>query len=250
MTMARFHDWKVVVTGGTRGIGRGVVECFLQEGAHVVATYNKNEQEANLLREQLSEYGNHLFLEKFDVSNSQDVKEFYKRYEERWDRLDVLVNNAGITSDQVTALMTDDEWKRVLNINLDGTFFMSRAAIPLMMRNRFGRIIHMSSISGKMGMSGQVNYSATKAAQVAMAQVMAKEVGKKGITVNAVCPGFIETDMIAYMTDEQKRAVLNEIPVRRLGKVSDVANVVTFLALRESAYITGTSIDVSGGLGS
>ncbi|OFZ17173.1 MAG: beta-ketoacyl-ACP reductase [Bdellovibrionales bacterium GWA2_49_15] len=248
--MTRFHDWKVVVTGGTRGIGRGIVEAFLQQGAYVMATYTKNDQEANLLKEELSQFGDKLFLEKFDISNSEEVKQFYSRLEERWDRLDVLVNNAGIKSDQITALMKDEEWKRVLSINLDGTFFMSRSAIPLMMKNRFGRIIHISSISGKMGLSGQVNYSATKAAQVAMSQVMAKEVGKKGITVNAVCPGFIETDMIASMTDEHKREIISEIPVRRLGLASDVAHVVTFLATRESSYITGTSIDVSGGLGS
>ncbi len=247
--MTRFYDWKIIVTGGTRGIGRGLVEAFLKEGAFVIATYTKNDQEANCLKVQLPQYADKLVLEKFDVSNSEEVKQFYSRFETRWDRLDVLVNNAGIKNDQVTALMSDDAWKQVMNINLDGTFFMSRAAIPLMMKNRFGRIIHMSSISGKSGLPGQANYSATKAAQVAMAQVMAKEVGKKGITVNAVCPGFIETEMISYMTDEQKRATLAEIPVRRLGQVADVANVVTFLATRESAYITGTSIDVSGGLG-
>ncbi len=247
--MTRFHDWKIIVTGGTRGIGRGIVEAFLKEGAFVVATYTKNDQEANLMKEQLAEFGNKLLLEKFDVSKSEEVKQFYQRLETRWDRLDVLVNNAGIKHDQVTALMTDDEWKQVMNINLDGTFFMSRTAIPLMMKNRFGRIIHISSVSGKSGLPGQTNYSATKAGQIAMAQVMAKEVGKKGITVNAVCPGFIETEMISYMNDEQKRATLAQIPVRRLGLPSDVANVVTFLSTRESAYITGTSIDVSGGLG-
>lgn len=243
-----FTNKVVVVTGGTRGIGRGVTESFLKGGARVVATYASNDEAAKSFKAEIGQLGELLELRKFDVSNEEEVTSFYHFIEETYQKLDILVNNSGIRKDSVLALMASDDWTKVMDINLKGTFLMSKAAVPLMMRNRFGRIVNMSSVGGSLGLAGQANYAASKAGQVALSKSLSKEVGKKGITINNICPGFIETELIADLPAEQVKEYKKQVPLRRFGKVSEVANSVLFLSSDESGYITGSTIEVSGGL--
>jgi 3-oxoacyl-[acyl-carrier protein] reductase len=243
-----FTDKIVVVTGGTRGIGRGVTESFLKSGARVVATYASNDEAAKSFKAELGELGEFLELRKFDVSNEEEVTSFYHFIEETYQKIDVLVNNSGIRKDSVLALMPSDDWSKVMDINLKGTFLMTKAAVPLMMRNRFGRIVNMSSVGGSLGLAGQANYAASKAGQVALSKSLSKEVGKKGITINNICPGFIETELIADLPADQVKEYKKQVPLRRFGKVSEVANAVLFLSSDESGYITGTTLEISGGL--
>ena len=246
--MFNFENQKVIVTGGTRGIGKGITEAFLKSGATVVATYASNDQAANEFKESLGDLSKNLILNKFDVSDSKAVEAFYQNFEKEFGELHVLVNNSGIRKDNLAMMMSDEDWNKVIDINLSGSFYMAKHALKLMMSGRYGRIINMSSVGGTIGLSGQSNYAASKAAQVAMSKSMAKEVGKKGITVNNVCPGFIETELIADLPAEQVKEYKKQVPLRRFGKVEDVAHAVQFLASKEASYITGTSLEVTGGL--
>jgi len=247
--MKRFMHKIIVVTGGTRGIGRAMTLAFLQEGASVIATYASNDAAALEFKESLGEMGLRLFLEKFDVSDSSQVTQFFKVLEDKFNSCHILINNSGIRQDAMVAMMKDQEWQRVLAVNLDGTFHMSRGVIPLMMKNRWGRIISISSIGGELGLAGQANYAATKAAQIGFSKSLSKEVARKGITVNVVCPGFIETEMITDLPQQLKEEYLKQIPARKFGRPEDVANAVLFLASDQASYITGSKINVSGGLG-
>ncbi|OUR97492.1 beta-ketoacyl-ACP reductase [Halobacteriovorax marinus] len=243
-----FKDRIVVVTGGTRGIGRGVTENFLKNGARVVATYASNDEAAQSFKVSLGELGENLDLRKFDVSVEEEVIAFYNYLEETYDKLDILVNNSGIRKDNVLALMPTDDWSRVMDINLKGTFLMSKLAVPQMMKNRYGRIVNMSSVGGALGLAGQANYAASKAGQVALSKSLSKEVGKKGITINNICPGFIETELIADLPAEQVKEYKKQVPLKRFGRIDEVAHAVLFLSSEESGYITGTTLEVSGGL--
>lgn len=238
----------VIVTGGTRGIGAGISRAFLQQGARVIATYARNDEKALAFKASLAELGESLTLRKFDVSCEEEVLAFYQFFADNFDRLDVLVNNSGIKRDAVCALMESDDWKKVMEVNLDGTFYMCKSAITHFMQNRFGRIINMSSIAGTMGIAGQVNYTASKAAQMGFSKSLAKEVAKKGITVNCICPGFIETELIENLPAEQIKEYKKQVPMRRFGKVEEVAAAVLFLASPLASYITGTEINITGGL--
>lgn len=243
-----FTGQTVIITGGTRGIGAGMTKEFLKAGANVVATYTSNDEKAMLFKEENIQYQSQLDIQKFDVTNIEQVKSFFTYLDDKYESLEVLVNNSGIRQDSVMALMSDDQWSRVLDVNLNGTFYMSREIIPRFMSKRYGRIIQMSSIGGELGLAGQANYAASKAAQLALSKALAKEVAKKKITVNCVCPGFIETELISDLPAEQVSEYKKTVPMKRFGNVSDVANAVMFLASRNSSYITGTSINVSGGL--
>jgi len=246
--MQDFTGQHIIVTGGTRGIGRGITEGFLQAGATVVATYTSNDQAAQELALAVADFPGQLDLRKFDVSNVAEVGTFFQYIEDRYPAIDVLVNNSGIRRDAVMALMSDEEWSQVLAVNLNGTFFMTRKIIPIMMKKRYGRIVNISSVGAELGLPGQANYAASKAAQVAMSKTLAKEVGKKGITVNSLCPGFIETELLADLTPEQKKTYTSQVPLRRFGKIQEVVHGVLFLASREASYISGTSLNISGGL--
>ncbi len=246
--MFDFNDQRVIVTGGTRGIGAGIASAFLQAGATVIATYASNDAYANDFKNKNEQYVSKLDIQKYDVASSQDVKNFFKYLDEKYPSLEVLVNNSGIRQDAVAALMTDEQWQKVLDINLTGTFYMSREIIPRFMANRFGRIINISSLGGDIGFQGQANYAASKAGQLAVTKSLSKEVAKKGITVNCVSPGFIDTELIGDLPEEQRKEYLKMIPLKRFGKVQEVAHAVLFLAGREASYITGTSITVAGGL--
>lgn len=246
--MFNFNDQRVIVTGGTRGIGKALTKEFLKAGATVIATYARNDEAATLFKAELGELSERLDIRKFDVTKSDEVKTFYQYIEETYPSVEVLVNNSGIRRDNVMALMSEDDWNLVLNTNLNGTFLMSKEIIPLFMKNRFGRIINMSSVGGSLGLPGQANYAASKAGQVALSKTLSKEVGKKGITVNNVCPGFIETELIADLPAEQIKEYKKQVPLKRFGRPEEVAHAVMFLASKEAGYITGSSLEITGGL--
>jgi len=243
-----FTGQTAVVTGGTRGIGRGVATAFIEAGAVVIATYAGNESAAAAFATELGPLSERLKLERFDVSDYDAVESFYRRLEEEYETLEVLVNNAGIRRDSVVGMMPPEDWQRVVDVNLKGTFAMSKFAVHKMMQARYGRIITVTSPSGRIGFAGQANYAATKAGQVAFTRSLAREVAKRGITVNCVSPGFIDTDFIGDLPEEQRQEYRGMIPVRRFGKPADVANAVLFLAARGTAYVTGATLEVTGGL--
>ncbi len=244
----KFKNKVVVVTGGTRGIGRGIVHAFLKEGAMVIATYVGNTERAVMSKEEFKDYGDRYDVYQCDVRNETEVVELYKQIEEKYLKLDILVNNSGIRKDQLTATMEVSDWNDVINTNLTGTFIMSKHAVLLMMKKRFGRIINMSSVGGEIGLPGQANYAASKAGQVAISQVLSKEVAKRGITVNNVLPGFIDTELISDLPKDLKDEYLKTVPMKRFGNVNEVAAAVLFFASDEASYITGASLCVDGGL--
>jgi len=246
--MFDFSNQRVIVTGGTRGIGAGIALAFLQSGATVIATYSSNDAAANEFKNKNEQYASKLDIQKYDVSSSKEVKDFFKYLDEKYPSLEVLVNNSGIRQDAIAALMSDEQWKNVLDVNLTGTFYMSREIISRFMANRFGRIINISSLGGDIGFQGQANYAASKAGQLALTKSLSKEVAKKGITVNCVSPGFIDTELISDLPEEKRKEYLKMIPQKLFGKVEEVAYAVMFLATREASYINGTTITVAGGL--
>lgn len=244
--MYQFSGQHVIVTGGTRGIGAGLSESFLKSGATVIATYSGNDEAARNFKEIHSLYGDKLILKKFNVANTSEVESFFNDYP--FPSLEVLVNNAGIRRDQIIASMNENDWDSVIDTNLKGSFNMTRFAVLAMMKNRYGRIINMSSVGGKLGLPGQANYAASKAGQIAMSLSVSKEVAKRNITINNVCPGFIETELLADLPEEQVKEYKSQVPMKRFGKVEEVAHAVLFFASRESSYITGATLDIAGGL--
>ena len=246
--MSQFNGQHVIITGGTRGIGSGITEAFLKQGAKVIATYSGNDDKARAFKEKMSLYGDHLILKKFDVANTSEVENFFKEVETLIPSLEVLVNNAGIRRDNIVASMNESEWDSVLDTNLKGTYNMTRFAVLAMMKNRYGRIINMSSVGGKLGLQGQANYAASKAGQIALSLSVSKEVAKRNITINNVCPGFIETELLSDLPEEQVKEYKSQVPMKRFGKVEEVAHAVLFFASREASYITGATLDIAGGL--
>jgi 3-oxoacyl-[acyl-carrier protein] reductase len=244
--MSRFLNQNVIVTGGTRGIGAGITSAFLKEGAYVYAIYAKNDEAAQSFKNELKEVGEKLKLVKLDVSNFKDCELFFKNLENT--KVDILINNSGIRHDQLIAAMDEKTWDDVLGINLKGTFNMTKFAVLNMMKQRYGRIVNISSIGGKLGLPGQANYAASKAGQIALSLSVSKEVGKRNITINNVCPGFIDTDLLKGLPVEQVKMYENQVPLKRFGKVEEVASAVLFLASKEASYITGSTLDVAGGL--
>jgi len=241
-----YSSYNVIVTGGTRGIGRAIVEAFLNAGAKVAATYAGNEAKAKELAEKYSE--DQLKLYKFDVSDYEQAEEFFRKYDEDFGTLQVLVNNAGIRKDSIVGMMPSDDWNVVLSVNLTGTYNMSKLAVMRMMSNRYGRIVSITSPSGSIGIEGQANYAASKAGQIGFTKSLSREVGKRKITVNCVSPGYIDTELIADLSPELVKQYKNQVPLKRFGSPEDVANAVMFLASEEASYITGTTLEVTGGL--
>lgn len=244
--MYDFTDQTVIVTGGTRSIGRAVTELFLKAGAKVIATYVSNKEAAETFKAELN--NGRLFIEQFDVSDYKAVEEFFSTFADKYGTLEILVNNSGIRKDSVLAMMSHEDFTRVMDINLTGVFNMCKFAVKEMMLNRYGRIINMTSPSGKFGFEGQANYSASKAGMVALSRSLSKEVAKRKITVNCVSPGFIDTDLISDLPEAMVKEYKKSIPVKRFGTPADVAHAVGFLAMKESAYITGSTVEVTGGL--
>lgn len=242
----KFENQTVIVTGGTRGIGRALSEAFLKEGAHVIATYAGNDAAAIKFKEAMGT--EKLTVKKCDVRDESAVVNFFNELETTHPKVEVLVNNSGIRKDQVTAMMSLAEWNDVISTNLTGTFLMSKHAVLKMMSNRYGRIVNMSSIGGQLGLPGQANYAASKAGQIAISKTLSKEVAKRGITVNNVLPGFIDTELLADLPEEQRKEYMKDVPMKRFGKVEEVAAAVLFLASKEASYITGACLEISGGL--
>ncbi len=243
MTLPGLSDRTVLVTGGTRGIGGAVTRAFIEAGARVVAVYGRNQVAAERFSTNVD--SERLKLVQLDVSDGAAVAEFFKAWE---GPLHVLVNNAGIRQDAIVGMMTDDQWSRVLQTNLGGSFYMAKQAVRLMSRARFGRIIQISSPSARLGLPGQANYAASKAGQEAMTRCLAAEVAKRKITVNCVAPGFVETELLADLSEETKQAYREMVPLGRFAAPAEVAAVVLFLASDAASYVTGTVVSVAGGL--
>lgn len=246
--MFSFEGQTVIVTGGTRSIGASIAKSFLKAGAKVVATYVGNDEAAQAFVAEQKEFADKLFIEKFDVSDYEVVENFFKCFPEKYGRLHILVNNSGIRRDAVLAMMTKENWDRVLDVNLTGTYTMCKFAVLLMMTEKYGRIINVTSPSGRFGFEGQANYAASKAGMVAMSRSLSKEVAKRKITVNCVSPGFIDTDLIADLPADLVTEYKQSVPMKRFGTPNEVAYAVMFLASHEASYITGSVLDVTGGL--
>ncbi len=236
-----------LVTGGSRGIGRAISIRMAEMGYHVLVNYKTNTEEANKTLEQIKQNGGNGELLPFDVSSKEQVQQILGRWiKENEDKyIEVLVNNAGIKDDSLLLWMKDEQWEDVIKTNLDSFFFITRLVLNGMLLKRYGRIINVVSLSGLKGLPGQTNYSAAKGGVIAATKALAQEVGRSGITVNAVAPGFIKTDMIEGL-DEKETVKL--IPVRRFGLPDEVAYAVGFLASKEAAYITAEVLSINGGL--
>lgn len=244
----------VVVTGGSRGIGRAICRELAGEGVHVFFNYfnpgdPEGEKAAAAETEKLVEgLGAKASSEAFDVTSGEVLEAFFKRVVDETGRIDVLVNNAGITRDSLIARMKEDVWDSVIDINLKAVFRCTQLAGKTMMSQRSGSIVNIASISGVLGTAGQANYAASKAGVIALTKVAARELAPRGITVNAVAPGFIETDMTAVLSDKVKAAYMEQIPLKRGGTPEDIARAVAFLASEKAAYITGQVLHVNGGM--
>lgn len=233
-----------LVTGASRGIGKAIAEQLTEDGFFVVGTAT-SEKGADAITQYLAENGIGM---KLDVSDSDSVTEVLKNINDSYGSPAVLVNNAGITRDNLLMRMKDEEWDEIINTNLNSIFRMSKAVLRGMMKAKSGRIINISSVVGSTGNPGQANYSAAKAGMVGFTKAMAKEVGSRGITVNCVAPGFIDTDMTRELADDHKNALLANIPLGRLGDAKEIAYAVSFLASEKGAYITGETLHVNGGM--
>lgn len=237
-----------IITGGVRGIGLGIAREFCKNGANVMITYRGNDAAAEAAAAELAQYGTKVVISKGDVADEEYAQSAVAKAVEELGGLDILINNAGITNDKLMARMSLDDFMKVINTNLAGAFNFSKAAAAVMMKKRTGRIINISSISGVRGNAGQANYSASKAGVIGLTKSNAKELGRRNITVNAIAPGFIETDMTSVLTDKQRDEVMKGLTIGRLGKSEDVANLAVFLASDGAGYITGQVISVDGGM--
>ena len=243
-----FKGQTALVAGGTRGIGRAISEAFLKAGAKVVATYLSNDEEAKKFKKANADRANFLDIYQFNVTDYESVENFYKEVEVKYKSFQILVISSGIRSDSIVGMMKAEDWNRVIDTNLTGTFNLSKLAVQSMMRQRYGRIITLTSPIGKFGFAGQANYAASKAGQVAFTRSLSKEVASRKITVNCVSPGFIDTDFIGDLPEEQRKAYKDQVPLKRFGSPEDVTYPVLFLASKETDYITGSVLDVTGGL--
>ncbi|MGW8194489.1 MAG: SDR family oxidoreductase [Desulforhopalus sp.] len=246
--MTDFSGKIALISGATRGIGKAIAENFLRAGARVIGLYAANRSAAEAFLAENSNSGTNLEVLRCDITNEAEVHGLFAMLDEKYETLDILVNNAGIRDDAFLAMMRSEQWQQVLDTNLTGTFLMSKQAILMMMKNKFGRIINITSPVADLGFPGQANYAASKAGQVALTKTLAKEVAKKKITVNCVAPGFISTDFIGDLSKEQLAAYKKLVPMRRFGTPQEIADAVLFLAGNKASYITGTVLTVSGGL--
>jgi len=246
--MRDFTGQKVVISGASRGIGKAISLAFLERGATVIGLYAGNTEAAEIFQKECLHFNSNLQLHKCDVSDNTQVQDFYKQIEEQFETIDILVNNAGIRRDKLLALMDQTSWQQVIDINLTGTFNMCRNAVMLMLKQKYGRIINITSPVATLGFAGQTNYGASKAGQIGLTRSLCKEVARKKITVNCVSPGFIDTELIEDLSPELLKEYKRKVPMRRFGKPSEIADAVLFLASRNAAYISGTVLDVNGGL--
>ncbi len=237
-----------LVTGASRGIGREIALTLAGYGATVVVNYNGSKEKAQEVVQEIKDNGGNAIALQASVSKSEEVEAMIKEVMEQFGRIDILVNNAGITKDNLVMKMSNEDFDAVIDTNLKGTFYCMKQVYRIMLKQKSGRIINMSSVTGVMGNAGQVNYAASKAGVIGMTKSLARELASRGITVNAVAPGFIETEMTEVLSDKVKEAVEGQIPLKRMGQVKDVAEAVAFLASDKASYITGQVLHVDGGM--
>ncbi|MCI0844233.1 MAG: 3-oxoacyl-[acyl-carrier-protein] reductase [Chloroflexi bacterium] len=237
-----------LVTGGSRGIGRAIALALAKEGADVAINYQSNDAAAAEAVEEIKQLGRQAVMAKADVADPFDTHQMAQAVLEEFGHIDILVNNAGVTSDKSFIKMDHATWRKVLAINLDGVFNCTKACIDQMVDQNYGRIVNITSVIGQIGNFGQANYAASKAGVAAMTKSLAKELASKGITVNAVAPGFIETEMVLAIPEKAQAKLLNQIPLRRFGKAEEVAQMVVFLCSSDGDYVTGAELEVNGGL--
>jgi 3-oxoacyl-(acyl-carrier-protein) reductase len=237
-----------LVTGGSRGIGRAIALALAEEGADVAVNYQRNEAMAREVAQAIERTGRASDVYQADVSDPTQVQRMRDAILKRFERVEILVNNAGINRDKSFAKMDDDTWRSVISVNLNGVFYCTKAFLEGMATRGYGRIINISSIVGQMGNFGQANYAAAKAGLFGFTKTLARELAGKGITVNAIAPGFIETEMVAGVPDDVKQKLLAQIPLRRFGKPEEIAKAVVFLSSEDASYITGQALSVNGGM--
>ena len=236
-----------LVTGGSRGIGKAIA-LELGKSFNVAVGYSSSKDSAEEVVEQIVKSGGTATAIQIDVANSESIENAFTTIEKELNGVDILINNAGITKDNILPRIKEDDWNDVINTNLSGPFKTSQRAIKHMMKNKWGRIVFISSIVGIIGNQGQANYAASKAGLIGLSKSIAKEMGSRNITSNVIAPGYIDTDMTAFLTDEQKDNIIEQLSIKRIGKPEDVANIVSFLSSEESEYITGQVIPVDGGI--
>ncbi|HEX9756707.1 MAG TPA: 3-oxoacyl-[acyl-carrier-protein] reductase [Nitrospiria bacterium] len=236
-----------LVTGGGQGIGRSISLSLAEAGARV-AVSDIQEEQAQIVAKEISQMNQEAIALKTDVAKQSDVQRSVKETQQRWGRIDILVNNAGVTRDNLLLRMKEEEWDLVIAVNLKGTFLCTKEALSFMAKQRYGRIVNIASIVGVSGNAGQGNYSASKAAVIGFTKTTAREYALRGITANAVAPGFIDTSMTQILSDETKQKLLQQIPLGRLGSPEEIARVVRFLVSEDASYITGQVIHVNGGM--
>lgn len=241
-------DRVALVTGASRGIGREIAQTLAAYGASVIVNYNGSKDRADEVVEMISAAGGKAIAVKADVAKAEEIARLFEEAQAAFGRIDILVNNAGITRDNLILKMSEEEYDTVLDTNLKGAFLCMKHAAKIMLRQKSGRIINISSISGIAGNAGQANYCAAKAGLIGLTKSLAKELGSRGITVNAVAPGFIETEMTEKLSEQVKEGMLAQIPLKRAGTVKDIAEAVAFLASERAAYITGQTLSVNGGM--
>lgn len=237
-----------LVTGGSRGIGKAIVLELAKSGAHVAINFAGNREAAEQVAQEVEALGRKSMLLQANVADSTAVQAMVKQVIDQFGQIDILVNNAGITRDNLMMRMKEEEWDDVLNINLKGVFNCTKAVTRQMMKQRSGRIINISSVVGAMGNAGQANYAAAKAGVIGLTKSAARELASRGITVNAVAPGFITTDMTAVLDEEIIKQLTAQIPLSRLGQPEDIAKAVRFLASDEASYMTGQTLHIDGGM--
>lgn len=237
-----------MITGGSRGIGKEVALTFAKKGYNIIINYVSDKTDIVALEKEFRENKAECLIIKADVSKTEEVEEMVKQAIEKFGQIDVLVNNAGITKDNLLMRMTEEDFDRVLQINLKGTFLVTKAVTKYMMKKREGSIINLSSVVGVTGNAGQCNYAASKAGIIGFTKSLAKELSSRNIRANAVAPGFIETDMTEVLNDIVKENIQSQIPLKRMGTAKEVANLIYFLGSEQSAYITGQVVNIDGGM--
>ncbi len=245
--MKRLENKVAIITGGTAGIGAAAAKKFAQEGAKVTV-WARNAEKGKAFVAEMAKEGYTICFDAVDTSNYEQVVAATKRVFDANGKIDILINNAGITNDSTLKKMTPEQWQSVIDINLTGTFYCTKAVNQYMVEAGWGRIINVSSVVGLYGNFGQTNYVATKAGVIGMTKTLGRELGKKGVTVNAVAPGFIATDMVAKMPEDVLKGMIAKVPVGRLGKPEDIANAFCFLASDEASYVNGAVLSVDGGM--
>lgn len=239
-----------VITGSTRGIGKAIAIKYASLGCNIVINYRSEKDEVNAreLSDEIGKLGVNTLIVKVNVADFEEAKNLVEKAKEKFGKIDILVNNAGITKDNLILRMNESDFDSVINVNLKGSFNCLKAVTPIMLKQKHGKIINMASVVGVIGNPGQVNYCASKAGVIGMTKSLARELGSKNINVNAIAPGFIDTDMTRVLSEDQKKNILSQVPLKRLGLASDIANVAAFLASEDSDYITGQVIHVDGGM--